>query len=57
MLDSLPENFEYYIYAIAIVILGLIALKKAAGCMIRIVVTFAIIIILAAIYWIGFYGQ
>lgn len=54
-MESLPENLEYYIYAIAIVILGLVALKKAAGCLIRIVVTIAIVVILAAIYYIGFY--
>lgn len=53
-MEFLPENIEYYIYAIAIVVLGLIALKKAAGCIIRIVVTIAILVILAAIYFIGF---
>ncbi len=48
------EEYSYYIYALAIVILGIIALKKVAGCLIRIVLTIAILLILAAIYYIGF---
>lgn len=49
------EEYSYYLYALAIVILGLIILKKVAGCIVRIVVTLAILAILAVIYYIGFY--
>ena len=49
------EEYLYYVYALAIVILGLIILKKVAGCIVRIVITLAILAILAAIYYIGFY--
>lgn len=49
------EEYSYYLYALAIVILGLIILKKVAGCIVRIVVTLALLAILATIYYIGFY--
>ena len=49
------EDYSYYIYALAIIIIGLIILKKVAGCIVRIVITLAILAILAAIYYIGFY--
>ncbi len=49
------EEYSYYLYALAILIIGLIILKKVAGCIVRIVVTLALLAILAVIYYIGFY--
>lgn len=49
------EEYSYYLYALAIIIIGLVILKKVAGCIVRIVVTLALLAILAAIYYIGFY--
>lgn len=48
------SNFAYYAFALIVLIVGLMILKKVATCMIKMVVAFIMIAILLGVYWLYF---
>lgn len=44
------ENITYYTVALLMVVIGVLIVKKVAGCMIRAVVTLVLVAALAALY-------
>lgn len=48
------SNFAYYAFALIVLIVGLMILKKVATCMIKMVVVFIMIAILLGVYWLYF---
>lgn len=49
--EMLMDNFVYYAVALLMVIIGIVAIKKMAGCVVRLVVAVVLIAILAALYY------
>ena len=45
------ENFGYYVFALIVLIVGFLIVKKVATCMIKAVVGIIVLAILAAVYW------
>ena len=45
------DNFGYYVYALVVLIVGFMIVKKVATCMIKAVVGIVVLAILAGIYW------
>lgn len=45
------ENFIYYAVALLMIIIGIVVLKKVAGCLFRTVVTIVLLAILAYLYY------
>ena len=48
------SNFAYYAFALIVLIVGLMILKKVATCMIKMVVALIMIAILLGVYWLYF---
>lgn len=48
------NNFSYYIFCIIALIIGVVVIKKVAGCLIRTIVFAVIIAALAVIYYMYF---
>ena len=48
------SNFAYYTFALIVMIVGLMILKKVATCMVKMVVAFIMIAILLGVYWLYF---
>ncbi len=48
------DNFGYYIFALIVLIVGFLIVKKVATCMIKAVVGIIVIAVLAAIYFLYF---
>ena len=44
-------DFGYYIFALVVLIVGFLVVKKEATCLIKTVVTVIVLAILAGIYW------
>lgn len=44
-------DFGYYIFALVVLIVGFLVVKKVATCLIKTVVTVIVFAILAGIYW------
>ena len=44
-------DFGYYIFALVVLIVGSLVVKKVATCLIKTVVTVIVLAILAGIYW------
>ncbi len=44
-------NITYYLALLALIIIGILIIKKVASCMIRSVITIILIILAGAIYW------
>lgn len=44
----------YYAIAILVLVVGLVILKKVATCMVKIVVGFIMLAVLAGVYWLYF---
>lgn len=44
-------DFGYYIFALVVLIVGFLVVKKVATCLIKTVVTVIVLAILAGIYW------
>ena len=51
MAEMLMDNFVYYAVALLMVIIGIVAIKKMAGCVVRLVVAVVLIAMLAALYY------
>ena len=45
------DNFVYYAVALLMVIIGIVAIKKMAGCVVWLVVAVALLAMLAALYY------
>lgn len=45
------SNFAYYAFALIVLIVGLMILKKVATCMVKMVVTFIMMAVLLGVYW------
>ena len=45
------EDFGYYIFALVVLIVGFLIVKKVATCLIKTVVTIIVLAILVGIYW------
>lgn len=48
------SNFAYYAFALIVLIVGLMILKKVATCMVKMVVAFIMIAVLLGVYWLYF---
>jgi len=47
----MESNITYYIAFLALIIIGVIAAKKLAGCIIKSIVLLILAVLAAAIYW------
>ena len=47
----MESNISYYIAILALIIIGIIAAKKLAGCIIKSVIFLILAVLAAAIYW------
>lgn len=45
------EDFGYYVFALVVLVVGFLVVKKVATCMIKAVVGFIVLAVLAGIYW------
>ena len=50
------ENYSYYVIVLLMIVIGFVVCKKIAGCMIRSVITFILIAVLAVLYYVYFKG-
>ncbi len=48
------ENFTYYVFALAVLVVGLLVVKKVATCMIKMMVGLVMVAVLAIAYWLYF---
>ncbi len=48
------DNFGYYVFALVVLIVGFLIVKKVATCMIKAVVAIIVLAVLAGIYWLYF---
>ncbi len=48
------DNFGYYVFALIVLIVGFLVVKKVATCMIKAVVGLIVLAILGGIYWLYF---
>ena len=48
------SNITYYIALLFIIIVGFLVVKKVASCMIKSAILLALVVALAAIYWLYF---
>lgn len=44
-------NIGYYIFALVVLIVGFLVVKKVATCLIKTIVTIVVLAVLAGIYW------
>ena len=47
-------HFGYYIFCLVAVIAGIVIVKKITGCMVRLAIVSAVVIILAIVYFLYF---
>lgn len=47
----MESNITYYIALLALIIIGILVVKKVASCLIKSIFTIVLIAIAAAIYW------
>ena len=45
------EDFGYYIFALVVLVVGFLIVKKVATCMIKAVVGIIVLVVLAGLYW------
>ena len=45
------DNFVYYVFALVVLVVGFLIVKKVATCMIKTVVSLIVLAVLAGIYW------
>ncbi len=48
------DNFVYYVFALVVLVVGFLIVKKVATCMIKTVVSLIVLAVLAGIYWLYF---
>lgn len=45
------DNFGYYVFALIVLIVGFVVVKKVATCLIKVIVGIVVLAVLAGIYW------
>ncbi len=48
------DNFVYYVFALVVLVVGFLIVKKVATCMVKTVVSLIVLAVLAGIYWLYF---
>ena len=48
------DNFVYYVFALVVLVVGFLIVKKVATCMVKTVVSLIVFAVLAGIYWLYF---
>ena len=48
------SDFIYYAIALLVLVIGLVIVKKVATCMVKMVVGFIMLVVLAGLYWLYF---
>lgn len=46
------DDFGYYIFALVVLVVGFLIVKKVATCLVKTIVGILVLAILAAIYWV-----
>ena len=46
------DDFGYYIFALVVLVVGLLIVKKVATCLVKTIVGILVLAILAGIYWV-----
>ena len=47
----MQSNFGYYLFALALIIVAFLVVKRVASCLIKSLITLALVVILALIYF------
>lgn len=50
----MESNITYYIALLALIVIGFVAVKKMASCLIKSILTIVLVAIAAAVYWFYF---
>lgn len=45
------DDFGYYIFALVVLVVGFLIVKKVATCLIKTIIGIVVLVILAGIYW------
>lgn len=45
------DDFGYYIFALVVLVVGFLIVKKVATCLVKIIIGIVVLAILAGIYW------
>lgn len=45
------DDFEYYIFALVVLVVGFLIVKKVATCLVKTIIGILVLAILAGIYW------
>ncbi len=48
------DNFVYYVFALVVLVVGFLIVKKVATCLVKTVVSLIVLAVLAGIYWLYF---
>ena len=46
------DDFGYYIFALVVLVVGFLIVKKAATCLVKTIIGILVLVILAGIYWV-----
>lgn len=46
------DDFGYYIFALVVLVVGLLIVKKVATCLVKTIIGILVLAILAGIYWV-----
>ncbi len=46
------DDFEYYIFALVVLVVGFLIVKKVATCLVKTIIGILVLAILAGIYWV-----
>lgn len=46
------DDFGYYIFALVVLVVGFLIVKKVATCLVKIIIGILVLAILAGIYWV-----
>ncbi len=46
------DNFGYYIFALVVLVVGFLIVKKVATCLVKTIIGILVLAILAGIYWV-----
>lgn len=46
------DNFGYYIFALVVLVVGFLIVKKVATCLVKTIIGILVLVILAGIYWV-----
>ena len=46
------DDFGYYIFALVVLVVGFLIVKKVATCLVKTIIGMLVLVILAGIYWV-----